>query len=527
MAFTAKILSWRFGHLNIVGCLLERRPTTGGITGTPGPLATPSQRQYLDAKFKVGQATGVKLYPVDVAREMRYARNQEGEELFIVTEFLTEQEIQSYFSRRASKLRYSHSDDPESDQDEGIMAAEKEITYENVRTVMLEEVGLRHPIVFDTFNLCDTHKAGICSECRTTLGEHVRADCQDSQLIALSESIHELSLEPSFQATCDHYHSDVCERCGTLASTLNDIEEGLVAQSQNMTSNSKEELAFRVKNAKTVILVWKLLLRSVNQDGARTLTEVTRSYSSAFTSVEERRIKASVRDPDQPVHIEEEDSNAAIFSCPEEDCVKTFVRYSSMQRHLDCGKHQRALRRYTLLDRAAVGYAQRLEGQCAAVPEQDAVAEPPSSHDMLPKGWALKSSASRRCRFTYKQKNYLTEKFQPCERSGRKSDLASVARSMMSAVDSQGKRMFSSEEFLTASQVAGFFSRLAAKESLFNADDLEEEIECATQEETIEELTNEVSREQLPGHPIMWDKYDLCEMTSEGNSTQPSYRLQN
>ena len=37
MAFTAKILSLRFRHLNIVGCLLKRRPTKGGVTGTPGP----------------------------------------------------------------------------------------------------------------------------------------------------------------------------------------------------------------------------------------------------------------------------------------------------------------------------------------------------------------------------------------------------------------------------------------------------------------------------------------------------------
>ena len=36
---------------------------------------------------------------------------------------------------------------------------------------------------------------GICSECRITLREHVRANCQDPQLIALTESIHELSLE--------------------------------------------------------------------------------------------------------------------------------------------------------------------------------------------------------------------------------------------------------------------------------------------------------------------------------------------
>ena len=42
MAFTAKILSWRFRHLNIVGCLLKRKPTKGGDHGHPWtPLATP------------------------------------------------------------------------------------------------------------------------------------------------------------------------------------------------------------------------------------------------------------------------------------------------------------------------------------------------------------------------------------------------------------------------------------------------------------------------------------------------------
>ena len=84
--------------------------------------------------------------------------------------------------------------------------------------------------------------------------------------------------------------------------------------------------------------------------------------------------------------------------------------------------------------------------------------------------------------------------------------------------------MFSSEELLTATQVTGFFSRLAAKKSLFNDDDLEEEIECATQEVIIEELTDEVSRELFPVHPIMWDKYNLCRMTSGGkfNTTKLS-----
>ena len=37
MAFTAKILSWRFRNLNIVGCLLKRRPTKGGSRAAQDP----------------------------------------------------------------------------------------------------------------------------------------------------------------------------------------------------------------------------------------------------------------------------------------------------------------------------------------------------------------------------------------------------------------------------------------------------------------------------------------------------------
>ena len=37
MAFTSKILSWPFRHLNIVGCLLKKKAYQGGVTGTLGP----------------------------------------------------------------------------------------------------------------------------------------------------------------------------------------------------------------------------------------------------------------------------------------------------------------------------------------------------------------------------------------------------------------------------------------------------------------------------------------------------------
>ena len=41
MAFTAKIVVWRFRHLNIVGCLLKRRPTKGGSRAPQDPLSYP------------------------------------------------------------------------------------------------------------------------------------------------------------------------------------------------------------------------------------------------------------------------------------------------------------------------------------------------------------------------------------------------------------------------------------------------------------------------------------------------------
>ena len=51
----------------------------------------------------------------------------------------------------------------------------------------------------------------MCSECRITLGEHVRADCQNPQLIALSESIHELSLvSTSYFAILAHSTDFIC-----------------------------------------------------------------------------------------------------------------------------------------------------------------------------------------------------------------------------------------------------------------------------------------------------------------------------
>ena len=116
-----------------------------------------------------------------------------------------------------------------------------------------------------------------------------------------------------------------------------------------------------------------------------------------------------------------------------------------------------------------MAYAERMEGQPSSVPEAIAITRPEdtlSASEKLSMGWALKVSNTRRSRFTASQKSYLTNRFKLGEQTGQKADPASVARAMVSAKDSSGNRLFTSDDFLSASQIAGFFSRLSAKKTL-------------------------------------------------------------
>ena len=50
-----------------------------------------------------------------------------------------------------------------------------------------------------------------------------------------------------------------------------------------------------------------------------------------------------------------------MFFFTEEGCIKSYQRLSSLQNHLDCGKHQYVLGRETLYDKAMLKYAAQLE----------------------------------------------------------------------------------------------------------------------------------------------------------------------
>ncbi|KAL9963761.1 hypothetical protein ACROYT_G027299 [Oculina patagonica] len=114
-----------------------------------------AQRKYLEDKFNLGQETGHKQNPEQVSKDMRFAKKANGSRLFSKDEFLTAQQIRSFFSRTAAKLRNAVAT-----TDEDIRAVEVEQEFCDARQVVLDDVQLRHPIVYDNLNLCDMHKKG-------------------------------------------------------------------------------------------------------------------------------------------------------------------------------------------------------------------------------------------------------------------------------------------------------------------------------------------------------------------------------
>lgn len=169
------------------------------------------------------------------------------------------------------------------------------------------------------------------------------------------------------------------------------------------------------------------------------------------------------------------------------------------------------------MTKAALEYVEQLEEQATLVPVVSTVSTVTvqANHAyMQPMGWALKSSGSRRTRFTQTQKSSLTAKFRLGERTGNKADPAAVARSMMCAKDSSESRLLTSDDLLTANQVAGFFSRLASKTTLAD-EEQQTDIEVAAHEADLEELVNRAICELAPKHPIVYDAYNLCELASQ------------
>lgn len=84
-------------------------------------------------------------------------------------------------------------------------------------------------------------------------------------------------------------------------------------------------------------------------------------------------------------------------------------------------------------------------------------------------------------RFSQDQKQYLIEKFEVGEKTGQRCDPEETAQEMRQIKTLDGKKRFSSAEFLSPQQIGSYFScfvlqKRKANNSLYNEDDLQAEI---------------------------------------------------
>jgi hypothetical protein len=246
--------------------------------------------------------------------------------------------------------------------------------------------------------------------------------------------------------------------------------------------------------------------------------------SVSFTNIMTRRQSKETTVPEQfdsavEDAIDEDNPNAeSLFFCSEEGCVMSFKRHSSLLNHFDCGKHKYALECETLFDKAIIIYASKLEqGATCDVPQicedipVNVVATP-----ILNMGWSLKSTREYK-RLSEKQKTYLLDTYQVGERTGQKADPVSVSRTTKRARLSSGEPMFTATEYLTAQQIASFYSRETAKRRKAAAGvsttSQKDEQEVST-EKLIQDLHFKVLNAVSSRHPIMYDTYNLCDYAS-------------
>ncbi|CAH3124606.1 unnamed protein product [Pocillopora meandrina] len=235
-----------------------------------------------------------------------------------------------------------------------------------------------------------------------------------------------------------------------------------------------------------------------------------------FVPIKPRRIKKPTADlkDDQNDGKDDDDNDTdddykpkdALFSCPEEGCTKSYQRYSSLLNHIECGLHKRSLECETLYDRAIMGYASRLEQGATAIPELGLGKEvriTAYSAPSLPMGWALKCSRTRGARFSTKQKEYLSAKFQIGERTGLKADPASVATAVRKAKDVNGEQLFD------------------------NDDEDEDHTAHLPRENHSQEMRDNIvtSMSIQNAHPIVYDSLNICELVQKSKLASFSIKL--
>ena len=152
------------GDSGIATQALGTRPLGWALKVTKRPTRmTDNVKAFLVKTFDEGARTGNKADPVQVAKEMKMLRNEDGQLTFKPEEWRTVQQISSMFSRQAAAQRY-RGVAPEEITEEDIDAVVSEMALDTLKTLVMDDMDKQsHPIIVSGSNICDlvkTNKVG-------------------------------------------------------------------------------------------------------------------------------------------------------------------------------------------------------------------------------------------------------------------------------------------------------------------------------------------------------------------------------
>ena len=120
---------------------------------------SPRVKEYLTAKVEIAERTSCKADPAQVEKDMRNARKPSNERLFNSKEWLTKSQIQSFFSRLAVSRRKERGIVGLSvEQEEDVECLVDDAERQGLMAKITDEVGLKHLITYDIYDLCELHQ---------------------------------------------------------------------------------------------------------------------------------------------------------------------------------------------------------------------------------------------------------------------------------------------------------------------------------------------------------------------------------
>jgi len=275
------------------------------------------------------------------------------------------------------------------------------------------KIGHDHGVSFKRLDFCDPQGGkGPCDRKSAILKSHMRRHLNEGSDIESGEQMKS-AMESSGGVA--GVHVSLCESSPSVSTVKLDG----VSTISNVEYNND---SLRIWKAYGIGKGRQLSLKSF-EDGLSVphldvTDNVVEDRFTAKVQLKPKPAKSNSISQEEDV-VKNEEADPQLFCCPEEGCIKTYKRMSDLNYHLDCGKHKRVEESYTMLDKAALSYARKLEEPTKAVPHiNELLITDESCTTSLPMGWALRPTNTAK-RFSEKQKEYLTSKFLLGETTGR------------------------------------------------------------------------------------------------------------